>query len=190
MKRKICVRSMGLGAGIMLIGLVVGAIISPPLIAQKNGVFDEIFCRSLTVVDSKGSVGIMLNRDESGSSMVMYNPQGDLGIGLLSTTNNNITIFDDIGKKAISLSTSFDNPLVGNSIAITDPLTKHDSIRLQSTEKINGVFCYKHNRYTAPDLPVASLGSSTLQGKTFNWVSYIDADTSKEIRMEDLYYRR
>ena len=38
MKRRICVRSMGLGAVIMLIGLVVGAIVSPPLGAQRNGV--------------------------------------------------------------------------------------------------------------------------------------------------------
>ena len=30
MKRKICVRSMFLGAVIMLIGLMVGAIVSPP----------------------------------------------------------------------------------------------------------------------------------------------------------------
>ena len=44
MKRRICVRSMGLGAIIMLIGLTVGAIVSPPLIAQRNGVFDEIEC--------------------------------------------------------------------------------------------------------------------------------------------------
>ena len=36
MKRRICVRSMGLGAVIMLIGLAVGAIVSPPLVAQRK----------------------------------------------------------------------------------------------------------------------------------------------------------
>ena len=103
MKQKICVRSMALGAVIMLIGLAVGAIVSPPLGAQRNGVFDKIFCRSLTVVDSEGSIGIMLNKDENGSSMAMYNSQGKLGIALLSTVGNDISILDDTGKKAISL---------------------------------------------------------------------------------------
>ena len=58
MKRRICVRSMMLGAVIMLIGLAVGAIVSPPLGAQRNGVFDEITCRSLNVVDEKGAATI------------------------------------------------------------------------------------------------------------------------------------
>lgn len=42
---------MALGAGIMLVGLVIGAIVSPPLIAQRNGVFDKIVCREIEVVD-------------------------------------------------------------------------------------------------------------------------------------------
>ena len=55
MKRKICVRSMFLGAVIMLIGLMVGAIVSPPLIAQKDDVFGDIQCTKLTVpVDYRG----------------------------------------------------------------------------------------------------------------------------------------
>ena len=60
MKQKICVRSMGLGAVIMLIGLAVGAIVSPPLVAQRNGVFDEIQCKRLTVVDEDGNKAIRL----------------------------------------------------------------------------------------------------------------------------------
>ena len=36
-----------LGALIMLIGIGVGAIVSPPLIAQRNAVFDEIVCNQL-----------------------------------------------------------------------------------------------------------------------------------------------
>ena len=37
MKRKICVRSMGLGAGIMLIGLAVGAIVSSHWLHNEMG---------------------------------------------------------------------------------------------------------------------------------------------------------
>ena len=63
MKRKICVKSMALGAVIMLIGLAVGAIVSPPLIAQRNGVFDKIQCTGLTVVDEDGKMGVELYRN-------------------------------------------------------------------------------------------------------------------------------
>ena len=63
MKRRICVRSMGLGAGIMLIGLAVGTIVSPPLIAQRNGVFDKITCRELEVLDENGNEAIVLSTE-------------------------------------------------------------------------------------------------------------------------------
>ena len=77
MKRKICVKSMGLGAGIMLIGLVVGAIVSPPLIAQRNGVFDKIQCCELRVVDENGNKAIFLGI-ENGSSTIECNATDDL----------------------------------------------------------------------------------------------------------------
>lgn len=71
MKRKICVRSMVVGAGIMLIGLVVGAIVSPPLIAQHNGVFDEIICQNLRVVDDNGNTGIHLVATEDLNRLIV-----------------------------------------------------------------------------------------------------------------------
>ena len=40
-----------LGAAIMLIGIGVGSIVSPPLIAQRNGVFDEVNCSRLSIFD-------------------------------------------------------------------------------------------------------------------------------------------
>ena len=43
-----------LGAVIMLVGMSVGSILSPTLIAQNNGVFDEIQCTKLTVVNELG----------------------------------------------------------------------------------------------------------------------------------------
>ena len=61
MKRRICVRSMGLGAVIMLIGLAVGAIVSPPLIAQRNSVFDKITCREIEVIDKDGNEAIIVD---------------------------------------------------------------------------------------------------------------------------------
>ena len=71
MKRRICVRSMGLGAVIMLIGLAVGAIVSPPLVAQRNGVFDKITCRGLQVVDENGKQAIVLTSAESRNAVTV-----------------------------------------------------------------------------------------------------------------------
>ena len=76
MKRRICVRSMGLGAGIMLIGLAVGAIVSPPLIAQRDDVFGDIQCTGLTVVDKQGNVAVALDTDEHGGVVNVYGKDG------------------------------------------------------------------------------------------------------------------
>ena len=84
MKRRICVRSMGLGAIIMLIGLAVGAIVSPPLIAQKDDVFGDIQCTGLTVVDKQGNVAVALDTDEHGGVVGVYGKDGGsagMGIG-------------------------------------------------------------------------------------------------------------
>ena len=43
-----------LGTVTMLMGLAVGVIISPPLIAQRSGGIDEIVCSKLTIVDKYG----------------------------------------------------------------------------------------------------------------------------------------
>ena len=51
---------MVLGAGIMAIGIIIGQVVTPDIEAQSNGVFDEITCRSLKVVDEKGETGIQL----------------------------------------------------------------------------------------------------------------------------------
>ena len=72
MKQKVSIRDMAFGAVIMLIGLVVGAIVSPPLIAQRNGVFGEIKCTGLTVVDKDGSKMIVLSSDEIANTVSLY----------------------------------------------------------------------------------------------------------------------
>ena len=77
MKRKICVRSMVLGAGIMLIGLAVGAIVSSPLIAQNNGVFDKIQCREIEVIDENDKVGIVLKSDVHANRILIYDLEMD-----------------------------------------------------------------------------------------------------------------
>ena len=65
-----------LGTVTMLIGLGVGAIVSPPLIAQRNGVFDEIECSKLTVVDKTGKPAVLLATSGTGSSVTVFDKSG------------------------------------------------------------------------------------------------------------------
>ena len=48
---------MALGAGIMALGIIIGQVITPDIEAQSNGVFDEIVCNKLTVVNEAGERG-------------------------------------------------------------------------------------------------------------------------------------
>ena len=117
MKRRICVRSMGLGAVIMLIGLAVGAIVSPPLVAQRNGVFDTITCRGLDVVDENGKKAIFLVSGEGVNGVAVFDKQGKIAIGLTSGKKaNTVHISDKQGEVAIDLTVA--EPI--NSIRIRD----------------------------------------------------------------------
>lgn len=105
MKRRICGRSMVLGAVIMLIGLAVGAIVSPPLIAQHNGVFGEIQCTKLTVVDNMGKTAVELDsHEEAGNSVTVNNKQGNSAVILRSSELGNIVFLaNKQGNSAIVL---------------------------------------------------------------------------------------
>ena len=106
MKQKVSIRDMALGAVIMLIGLAVGVIVSPPLIAQRNEVFGEIQCTGLTVVDEAGNKAIDLSTDSEGCSIVVYDKEGRRGITLNvgGGLGNEVVICDkDTGAPVIAL---------------------------------------------------------------------------------------
>ena len=117
MKRKVCVKSMFLGAVIMLVGLAVGAIVSPPLIAQRNGVFDEIQCTGIKVVNKHGKVALLLVADEKGNEVVVYDKKGKEAV-LLSAIEkvNGVAVYDKSGKGAIELSALE----TGNQVTVSD----------------------------------------------------------------------
>jgi len=83
---------MVLGAVIMLIGLAIGAIVSPPLIAQRNGVFDEIQCSRLKVVsrwdESMVDIGPsgIIGYDGEGEQAILIGVRGRPG-GVVDDTN-------------------------------------------------------------------------------------------------------
>ncbi len=94
-----------LGAVIMLIGIGVGSIVSPPLIAQRNGVFDEIQCTTLTMVDKAGNPAIDLFARDEVNGIIAFDKSGKPAISLLSAEEgvNGIAIYSPAGEEAVIL---------------------------------------------------------------------------------------
>ena len=114
MKHKVNARDMALGAGIMLIGLAVGVIGTTPLIAQREGVFGEIQCSRLVVVDETGKPAITLATDakESGlpekqNVMIVYNKSGEKAVVIgTHREHNGVDVHDKQGEPLAVLSAS------------------------------------------------------------------------------------
>ena len=93
-----------LGAVIMLVGMGVGSIVSPPLIAQGDGVFDEIKCTKLIVVDKAGKTAIHLSAREDGNGIAVYDTAGQKAIALTAVElGNSVTVYDKTGKAVVDL---------------------------------------------------------------------------------------
>ena len=111
----------------MAIGVTIGQCITPNIEAQNNGVFDEIQCTKLTLMDKAGNYGIVLNAGRENNSMLIFDktqaPAILLGGGWVrdEVKDNVIQINGGTGNNAILLSADettslvriFDN--VGNS---------------------------------------------------------------------------
>ena len=117
-----------LGAGIMAVGITIGQVITPNIEAQSNGVFDEITCRSLNVVDRNGNTGIHL--------LAAGDLNGSEGINLLAAENTNAIVIgnNSPGTGRIYLSTDHGT----NGITITDG-AGNSAIELTAKEHQNHV---------------------------------------------------
>ena len=139
MKHKVSVRDMVLGAVIMLIGLAVGAVVSPPIIAQRAGVFGEIECTGLKVVDKHGKTAIELGSYESGNEVTLFDKSGKVGVvlGAIDGWANVVNIHDrSAGKPGIALQ-SIDQ---GNTVYVYDRSgSEKPGIYLQSIDQGNEV---------------------------------------------------
>ena len=93
------------GAGIMAIGIIIGQVVTPDIEAQSNGVFDDITCRSLNVVNEKGNAGIQLVAVGDTNVIVIGDNSPGTGKIYLGTDHgsNGITIIDGAGNSAIKL---------------------------------------------------------------------------------------
>ena len=106
------------GGMIMLIGLGVGAMISPPLIAQRNGVFDENLCTRLTGRDKKtGERAVELFSDGTVNGVIVYDKTGKHVIDLYSgKTQTRVDILDKTGELIVALVSSE----AGNHVTVCD----------------------------------------------------------------------
>lgn len=133
---------MVLGAVIMAVGIGLGAVVSPPLIAQRNGVFDEIRCKILTTVDEKGNElvtvgnGIMIRTPSSKAEIMLSTHRvedkdvaiwardrnGNFVMQVVSSESGNfINLMNKIGERRIILGSTVNIP---GYIAVRDGANK------------------------------------------------------------------
>ena len=128
-----------LGAGIMLVGITIGQLITPDIKAQSDGVFDKITCREIEVVDKDGNRAIALFSDVDINRLIVYNPQGKQGIKLESGGWGNYVIVyetQDDEKEGVSLAgTSRENYVIVRNFRSTE----RAAAKLISTEDISSV---------------------------------------------------
>ena len=138
-----------LGALIMLIGLGVGAILCPPLIAQRTDVLGDIKCTSLTVVDASGTPAIVLRADETlGNGVVIHNPAGTPAVLFVADDiGNSVAVTDRSGEPAVLLRTSE----LANRVIVRNPLGK-DGVRLSAGKVANRVTVYNPEETNAVQL--------------------------------------
>ncbi len=115
---------MLLGAGIMAIGIIIGQVVTPNIEARSNGVFDEIQCTKLTVVDKAGKDAIVLKPHplSFGNEILIFAPDGKEAIRLSAgRLVNSIGINNQAGKRQVGLSAFTDR----NLMFIHDPVSGH-----------------------------------------------------------------
>lgn len=100
---------MALGTGILALGITIGQFITPDTEAQSNGVFDEIVCNKLTVVNEAGKRAIVLYGGEESNGIFVFDPLADelKGIELLAMKSGNRVFLSDRMHRAITLAASF-----------------------------------------------------------------------------------
>ena len=124
---------MALGAGILALGIMIGQFVTPASEAQSNGVFDEITCRSLSVIDDKGQTAIQLDTSIF-NSVTVFDKVGNECILLADTSfGSTVTVYGRAGSKGIALGSSM---VDGNGVAIFDKAGKM-AIRLQADDEGN-----------------------------------------------------
>ena len=124
------------GAVIMLVGITIGQFITLNIEAQHNGVFDEITCRRLKVVDKAGKKAINLNAAEDANAIIVYDKTGEPAILLgARESENSVFVRYKGGKGTIKLMGTQDT----TALFIMDE-SKTSQVGLVATEDANMIF--------------------------------------------------
>ena len=134
MKRKVCVRSMVLGAGILALGIIIGQWVTPDIEAQNNGVFDEIRCTQLTVVNQTGEPVINLKATQDGGTLGMMDKTRKIS-AILSIERKNPSLHLSNKKQNASVSLVVDEN--GGGLLLSG--NKMEGSVLLSTHKGTGI---------------------------------------------------
>lgn len=125
-----------LGAGIMVLGITIGQVITPNIEAQNNEVFDEITCRRLKVVDKLGKDAIILNAPEAVNAIIVLDKTGKPAILLGAyESENSVFVMRKVEEGSVKLMGTKDK----SSVFIGDR-SKADHVGLVAAEDGNLIF--------------------------------------------------
>ena len=104
---------MALGALILALGITIGQVITPTIEAQNNGVFDDITCRMLVVVDQAGKPAISLTASELFGNVIQISDKEDIAITLAASEDSNVILVQDkAGKGGLYFNASTDENII------------------------------------------------------------------------------
>ena len=154
---------MALGAGILAVGIIIGQVITPGIEAQSNGVFGEIQCTKLTVVDNMGKPAVRLGSYENwGNGVIVYNKQGKGAVRLRSNAlGNGVVVYNKQEEPSVVLASDEES----NVIAVLDFVRTSQnmgkwSVILGSDEESNEVVVYNRQGKEAVKLRSNALGNA------------------------------
>ena len=105
-----------LGAGIMALGIIIGQWVTPDIEAQADGVFDEIRCSKLTVVDKVGNRAIVLDSHKGGNGITVYEASNRAIVLFSNNSASSVSVLDKAGNRVVYL----DNHKGGSGITVSD----------------------------------------------------------------------
>ena len=95
---------MGFGASLIVLGMLLCSVFSPPLVALENGVFDTVVCKELAIVDKTGNVRIMLGMADKVVAITMHTETGKSNVFLSNGEEGPIlSLKSPRGKSEVSL---------------------------------------------------------------------------------------
>ena len=106
---------MALGAGILALGITIGQIITPDIEAQNNGVFDQIQCNRLTVVNDSGEERISLSAPEK-FAMLNFLDGDDIPISISHSDQHSRISLGDSYRNDLGASLTLSASDLGSSI--------------------------------------------------------------------------